>query len=303
MEEWPASSQWSLSRVGALNATQPAMGPGTREWVVKTLAASAFTRKDELRSIASLLSTLETGRVEEERLIKEEILAHFLQALDNPDLAKLLVNAGALQHVISAMLGSRFTGVRKLAAQVFTNIAQNNPTVQNFAHGQGVLNGLLTAIVSEQDVGTKEAFVSSLSALVRGEFDKARRDFVQTQGLEVLRDVVLQPVSLRIVKKSLLLLINLFYYDKQVTTLQIYEKAADLGYVTILLSMENHEDTEVRQMSLQALQNLMLRRAPGSQDISNGLTHWKRRVHGQPDRLEEVSVIEDILRSFPPALR
>lgn len=299
MAEWPDNSRWTLT----VNGTPAQMGPGTREWVRKTLAGSAFAHRDELRNIASLLSAQELGRTEEERLIKEEILAHFLNALDNPDLGKTLANAGGVQHIIGAMLGSRYTGVRRQGAQVFTSMSQNNPSVQSFAHGQGVLGGLLEAIEKERDTAVKEAYVSSISALVRGEFDAARREFVKSQGFDVIREVILEPVSIRIVKKALLLLINVFYYDRSDPSLQIFEEAVNCGFIPILFSMENHEDAEVRQMALQALHNLTLRGCYDSADIRAGLLQWQQIAQTQGDRPDEVAAIEETLRSVASQVR
>lgn len=296
MVDWPGLLKWSLAQTDSTHPSQLSpMDPDTRQWLRKALESFAFHEKAKLQRISAVLSTAETGSDPEERKLKEDILQELMSIIDNPELARCFVNSGGVLHLVKCMLGSRYTTVRRLASLIFSSAAQNNPAVQSYAYEQGVLEGLIEAVREETDVGAKESYVSSLSALVRGEYEAARRDFIESRGLEVLRDVILCPVSLRIVKKSLLLLGNLFYYDHIQVDLQILEQALELGFVTVLLSMESHEDLEVRQMALQALHNLGKRSGPNTQQITEGLEGWIRRLRLKPERAEELSAFEEIL--------
>lgn len=276
------------------------MDSATRLWLREALESFAFHEKAKLQRITAALSTAETGSFPDEQQLKEDILQELMSIIDNPDLAKSLINSGGVLHLIRCMLGSRYVTVRRLASQIFTSAAQNNPSVQSYAHGQGTLEGLMEAVRQETDIQTKESFVSSLSALVRGEYEAVRRDFILNNGLELLRDVILCPVSLRIVRKSLLLVINLFFYDHLQPNLHIFEQAQDLGFVTVLLSMESHEDLEIRQMAIQALHNLGQRKTQGTQQITEGVEEWRRRLLSMPDKAEELTTIEEILHTRVP---
>jgi len=301
MVDWPGLLKWSLAQTDSTSPFQPCpMDFATRLWLREALGSFAFHEKAKLQRITAVLSTLETGSDPEEQQLKEAILHELMSIIDNPDLAKSLINSGGVLHLIRCMLGSRYMSVRRLASQIFSSAVQNNLTVQGYAQSQGALEGLMEAVSQERDVQTKESFVSSLSALVRGECEAVRRDFIRNNGLELLRDVILCPVSLRIVKKSLLLTINLFYYDLIQPNLRIFEQAENLGFVPVLLSMENHEDLEVRQMAIQALHNLGKRKAQGTQQITEGVEEWRRRLQLMPDKAEELTLIEEILHTKEP---
>ena len=273
------------------------MDENTRQWLREALESFAFHEKEKLRRICEVLSTSETGTDPQELQLKEDILHELMSIIDNPELARNFVNSGGILHLVRCMLGSRYVSVRKMSAQIFSSATQNNPDVQRDAHGLGVLQGLMEALVQETDVQTKEAYMSSLSALVRGEFEDARQDFIQRNGLSFIHDIILTPISLRIVKRSLLLVINLFYYDQLQPSLGIFDQAMSLGFVSTLMSMESHTDTEVRMMAIQALHNLSKKNVPASQPIQAGLEAWRRRLRLQSDRSEELATIEEILRS------
>jgi len=296
MVDWPGLLKWSLAQTDSTSAFQP-MDPDTRHWLHEALESFAFNEKEQLRRITEVLGTMETGSSPQECQLKEDILSELMSIIDNPELANNLVNCGGLSPLVHCMLGSRYVSVRKMASLIFSSAAQNNPSVQSYAHSQGVLEGLMEAVRRESDVQTKESYVTSLSALVRGEFQDARADFVQRNGLELVRGVVLDPVSVRIVKKSLLLTINVFYYDHLQPELHIFEQAQSLGLVPILLSLETHADMEIRQMALQALLNLGRRQIAETQEIRQGIEDWRGRLRRKVGAEEESRAVEEIIQS------
>lgn len=296
MVDWPGLLKWSLAHT---DTTSPSpfrpMDPQTRQWLHEALESFAFSEKEQLRRISEVLSTSETGENAEELQVKEDILNELMSIIDNPELARNFVNCGGVMHLVRCMLGSRYTSVRRMSSLIFSSATQNNPEVQSYAHSQGVLEGLMEAIRREADIQTKESYVSSLSALVRGEFELARSEFIQRNGLELLQSIILDPVSPRIIKKALLLTINLFYYDHLNPELHIFEQVQSLKLVSLLLSLETHTDMEIRQMSLQALLNL--RKGADRQEIREGIEGWRRRLRLKPGREEEWRTIEEIIQS------
>ena len=297
MVDWPGLLKWSLSQT---DATRPSefrpMDESTRLWLREALESFAFQEKEKLRKISEILSTPETGDPEE-LTIKDSILDELMSIIDNPELASNFIHCGGVQHLIRCMLGSRYVTVRRSSSQVFSSAVQNNPSVQSYAHSQGVLQGLLDAVRLEPDISTKETYMSSLSALVRGEFALARKDFVENGGIDLVKGVIQEPVSLRIVKKSLLLVINLFYYDHYDPSLEIVPKAVQSGFIPLLLSLETQPDLEVRQMALQAIHNLKRGGAAHTVEIDAGLEGWRKRIEDDRERDEERSTINELLRS------
>lgn len=298
MVDWPGLLKWSLAHTDSTSSSCQPMDPNTRQWLREALESFAFTEKEQLRRITAVLGTTETGADPEECRVKEDILQELLSIIDNPELPSNLVNSGGLDPLVHCMLGSRYPSVRKMAALVFSSAAQNNPAVQSYAHSQGVLQGLIEAIYREKsNIQTKEAYMSSLSALVRGEFQAARVDFVQRNGLELIRSVIEDFVSARIVKKSLLLTIDVFFYDHLQPELHIFEQAQTLGLPSALLSLETHPDMEIRHMALQALLNLSKRNAENTQEIRQGVENWRKRLRGKPGKEEESRIVEEIIQN------
>lgn len=255
---WQGLLNWSMQYT---DGTRPSefkpMDEETKTWLKGALQSMMVNEADILRKGSLILSELETGS-EEECMRKEHSARSILETVENLDSAVNLVKIDGFKHVIRCMIGSQYPLIRKLCASIFTTSVQNNPPVQRNAILNHALDGLFAIIPEEKDLQLKEQYVSCLSGIVRGEFNEGREKFLDIGGLELIHRLLLEFQSVRIVKKTLLLLSDILHHSSSKGLDGVSQVCIESGILETVASFSASEDGEIVEMAKWAIHNSMM---------------------------------------------
>lgn len=254
MVSWPGLLKWSLSYSDSTHQSSfRPMDEDTRKWLKEALEFYTVDEVEVLKRASEILSHQETGN-SRELDIKLEACEEIHSMIDNLEAARNLVKIGGLTHLVKCMIGSTYPEVRKKCAAIFTSAVQQNPEVQKAAQDADALTGIMERINCETDLAHKEQYVSALSSLVRGGVISITTEFLQKEGLQLIQSLLSSRESLRIVKKTTLLLSDLFYQDK-VNNIGILQRVQDLDLIQSLYNLSELNDEELNEMTQHALFN------------------------------------------------
>ena len=205
-----------------------------------------------------ILSANEQG-TDEEKENKTHAAELILNVVENLDTAINLVKIGGFKYIIKNMIGSMFVDVRSLCASIFTTAVQNNPPVQKNALEEHALEGLFSIISEEKVLKLKEQYVSCISGLVRGEFADAREKFIDFGGIGLIYSLISQFESARIVKKSLLMLSDIFHKSRDKGFENLRKEAEAIGLINAVSELaQNNQDPEIVEMAQWVLSNSVI---------------------------------------------
>ncbi|CAG9328096.1 unnamed protein product [Blepharisma stoltei] len=254
---WTGLLNWSLSYS---DGTRPSevkpMDEETKKWLKEALESFCVDETTVLKKATDCLSAAEEGN-DEERELKEAILYDLLGVIENLEAARNLVKVGGIPHLVRCMAGSRYLSVRKLCASVFSSAVQNNPAVQEAAMNAQALDALLELVQVESDQGLQEQYFSCLSALVRGEYTLARQKFIEKDGLLLAQRVIRGTESMKITKKIVLLLSDIFHQCKLNKEVETINLANHLGMSQDIGQLMDRNDEELTEMAAWAINNLI----------------------------------------------
>jgi len=146
--------------------------------------------------------------------------------------ARDLVRIKELPTLINLMLKSQYDKVRREAYFVFAGCNQNNLMVQTASMENGAFL-LFNAVLNETILENKENAFAALSSLLRGENLEAKREFIDTDGVEFLLELLSNQEkynSSKLRTKVVLLLMDLIFYDDKLRYQDMvqYNKEADV---------------------------------------------------------------------------
>ena len=226
------------------------------QWLSEALSYRSIGEPEVLRRATEALSAPETDTTSEERL-KLRVLRELEDVIEATGMACSFAKAGGFPHLIRAMVGSGYIGVRKLACQIFASAVQNNPAVQMIALRAGAYTALVPCLLQELNCELKALYVSCFSSLLRGQSEDGREVFAKNQGILIVKELLQDTAAVRVVKKVLLLLADLFYNEKLVGKDDIVTKAQESGLIQQLQVLQQHWDEEVQQMAVRATSNAL----------------------------------------------
>ena len=151
----------------------------------------------------------------------EEILLNLLDELD--ELMEGLVNGldfcslGGMGLLLEMVQQNSFSSVRSASALIITICAQNNVDIQEYLlDSEAIL--LINRFIKDDNQKAKLAVLGLLSSIVRGTNMRAKRMFLEVEGLELLKMVLENNWGIDIQKfqqKALNLLHDLLFYDQE----------------------------------------------------------------------------------------
>ena len=254
---WTGLLNWSLQYT---DGTRPSefkpMDEETKQWLKEALDSMIVDDTAVLKNGCKILSEQEIGS-EEERVNKENAADLVLSVIENLDMGLNLVKINGLKDIVHCMIGSQYPSVRKLCASIFTSAVQNNPPVQRKAIEEHALEGLYSIILVEEDLRLKEQYVSCLSGIVRGDLPLGRENLVKIGGLEVIKQLILNFESPRIVKKCLLMVSDMLHGSSE-EGVSVLGPCKEIGLIDIIAQLVNNQDPEIVEMAQWAIHNSLI---------------------------------------------
>lgn len=121
-----------------------------------------------------------------------------------------------MKEILSLIFSHPDATIRRLACSIMIEATDNNNFSQTFAQKLGALY-LTQHIEKEQDPAMKEAVLSSLFSLLKGENYEGRRSFIlDYQGLALVERLFLQNLPYSFHLKTLQVLYDLLYNQAQI---------------------------------------------------------------------------------------
>jgi len=233
MVDWPGLLKWSLKYSdGTKNKDDlKPMDDDTKKWLTEAIKAYTFDEIGRMKEVLGFLKKPETNDPNdaEERLAYVQELGNLCEGTEN---ARDLVRIKELPTLINIMLKSQYDKVRREAYFVFAGCNQNNLMVQTASMENGAFL-LFNAVLNETILENKENAFAALSSLLRGENLEAKREFIDTDGVEFLLELLSNQEkynSSKLRTKVVLLLMDLIFYDDKLRYQDMvqYNKEADV---------------------------------------------------------------------------
>jgi hypothetical protein len=257
--DWTGLLNWSMNYTDGTRPSEfKVMDEETKKWLKEALETYVVDDVEVLKKGTKILEENETGS-EDEQANKEHAAELIVGIIENLDTPLNLVKIDGFKHIIRCMIGSRYSSVRKLCASIFSTSVQNNPPVQKNAIENHALEGLCSIIPVEADLGLKEQYVSCLSGLVRGEFPLARENFIEGGGIKLIHGLIISFQSLRIVKKSLLMLSDILYNSMSKGDEKTKNLCQETGVLELVSQLANNQDHEIADMAQWVIHNSMIK--------------------------------------------
>ena len=227
--DWSGLLQWSLQ---FSDGTRPSeareLDEETKKWLTEALSSMCINETELLKRATEALSTAERG-TDDERALKLSVLHELQDAIESLETARNFVKIGGMPHLVKAMIGSTYTEVRHVCCQIFASAVQNNPQVQKAAIDANAYQGLALRLQAETQPALKGLYVSCFSSLLRGEASYGRQALIANNGMELISEVLLNTDAMRVTKKLVLLLSDLFFNEKVAGQNEILEAARERG--------------------------------------------------------------------------
>mmetsp|Transcript_8203 Transcript_8203/g.16163 ORF Transcript_8203/g.16163 Transcript_8203/m.16163 type:complete len:266 (+) Transcript_8203:13093-13890(+) len=248
MVDWPGLLKWTLKHSDGTGSSQAKpLDEETRKWLSEAFEHYTIDEGKLLREASNVISAQEQGNDQEELDKKLEAMDRIEDVIENMEASRTLARIGGLEPIVKAMLGSSYSELRLRCTKVFSSCVQNNPKVQKTALDLESMDGLIFASRLEESIELREAYVTALSALVRGEFEETRLAFIEKEGLRLISELLSSPPSLRTHKKVLLLLTDLLYHESVKTQGSFAADYTRLGITALL--QQPHTDPDVIELS------------------------------------------------------
>lgn len=221
MVDWPGLLKWSLKYQDntSSNPNMKPMDEATKKWLTEALEDASVDHVKRMKEIISELPTSENPEI---------LLENLFDLIENLDAGLVFCQIGGMPVLLQTIYSNKNKKARFLAAQIFQSIVQNSLTNQVFALETGAFK-LIERILNEEELENKEAAFSALSAFIRGEALEIKRQFIETDGIELIRKIYKEFSSEKILQKSIFLLKDLVYYDENLDKLSINKSELAVG--------------------------------------------------------------------------
>lgn len=168
-----------------------------------------------------------------------DALEEMQELLDSLDKGEALYKLGGHIPLLRIIFYSKLNSNKNIALQILSSANQNDARVQNESINVGALE-LTELIQKETDFKVRENMMGTISAIVRGENLEAKRIFIRIGGLELLKVLLSDKPSPRLVSKINTLLRDLLYYDNYLN--QTYKDLTSFSNTAGLKTEQGHHE-------------------------------------------------------------
>ncbi|OQV16906.1 hypothetical protein BV898_09076 [Hypsibius exemplaris] len=278
------------------------MDPERRKWLESVMASVFGQNIDPVKQMKSCLAVLESLEADETQ--KSHSLDVLLSLTESIDVANDLFKIGGFPVLQACLTGSESGGeFRQKAAEIFSQLMQNNPFCQAKAVEGGYLPLWLDQMEKETQPQTRIKLLSALSSLLRSS-PEAQRAFEQLDGLSALLRCMISSKDGKFQTSAAFMLSRVCSENAA-----FIDHLAKMGFVhhfVALLQQKETASSQLREHLTEVLSIVLRHSALARQDAAERqlnlpafLQQRQKEIAGQEEFQEESEYIEEILKVLP----